>query len=85
MTKELYHVKNIKWDTDGVHPETMMLPLECVIEADSQEFADDPQLLADCLSDYYGWCIESLDASPVPDEIPDAEMKRLCTLPQLNA
>lgn len=83
--RELYHVKNIKWDLDGSHPEALGLPLQCVIDAGPQEVADNPQLFADTLSDHYGWCIESLDADPIPAEFPDADLERYKSMTQLNA
>jgi len=84
-TRNLYHVHNIKWDTDGQNPETLNLPTEAVIDADPQQAQDDPTLFADTLSDHYGWCVHSLDATPIPDEFPDETLQRLQTLPQLTA
>ena len=51
----MFRVTDIEWDTDGVDPSDLNLPIETVIEA------DDEDEVADALSDKYGWCIFGLN------------------------
>lgn len=81
-TTELYHVTNIVWD---IEDEDVQLPTEAVVKADPEAVKGNETLIADTLSDHYGFAVESLDANPVPGEFPDAELQRLLALPQLDA
>ena len=50
---------DIDWDTDGESQTELGLPTECVLEV-----ADDTELPvdgADCLSNEWGWCVNSFD------------------------
>jgi hypothetical protein len=82
MAQQFYHVTNIVWDTDG---EDIDLPTEAVVKADPEAVKDDDILFANTLSDHYGWGVEGLNVTPVPDEFSEEELKRLLALPQLDA
>ena len=50
---------DIDWDTDGRKvPE---LPKECVIDVDCQDEAELDYMLADALSDRFGYCVNAVD------------------------
>ena len=58
-------VMGIKWDTDGVSARKLGLPKNVTIELTFAEYADiqcgDPDIVADKLSDKYGYCVLSYE------------------------
>ena len=55
---------DIKWDTDGAEPKECGLPSKCVMEVDDD--TDVAEQGADCLSDKYGFCVESFNFEEIP-------------------
>ncbi len=74
---QLYHVRQIVWDTDDLDPSELDLPSEVLMR-------DDPQEFADLLSDYYGWCVSELDVVPIGNSISDEEFERWSQLPLVS-
>ena len=59
-------ISEIEWDTDGVSvddlPETITIAdptAEMVAAIGSDDYSDDYNVIADYLSDSYGWCVEN--------------------------
>lgn len=52
----VYHVTNIKWDTDG---EDVDLPTQVTI------YVENGEEVADAVTEKFGWCIFSLDITKV--------------------
>lgn len=58
-------VKGIEWDTDGVPQTELGLPNEVqlpVSDKQYEEMLDDPDAIADELSDTYGYCVKSYES-----------------------
>jgi hypothetical protein len=54
-----FKVTNIDWDTDGNKEDFDSLPQEVIVSV------DDPDNIADALSDAYGWCVKSFESTPI--------------------
>ena len=60
-----FRVYDIEWDTDG---EEVDLPSEVFFDLDDEEVEEDENgnnIIADMLSDEYGWCVYSLQVEEV--------------------
>lgn len=53
MARTSIRVYGIEWDTDGISPESLGLPVEVQVPSSVGEDG-----IADWLSDRYGWCVE---------------------------
>jgi hypothetical protein len=58
MMKNTFAIKNISWDTDG---EELDLPTSTTLEVEHEEDDDLDTLIADALSDKFGFCMFSFD------------------------
>ena len=58
-----YRATNIKWDTDG---QEVDLPKTADFELFDEDSPEEHG--ADCLSDMYGFCVESFDCEPIDEE-----------------
>ncbi len=56
--KNTFAIKNISWDTDG---EELDLPTSTTLEVEHEEDDDLDTLIADALSDKFGFCMFSFD------------------------
>lgn len=75
---KMYHIKGIKWDTEGLEVD---LPKECLLDAyDGFDVANDG---ADVLSDRYVWCVETFVFTEVPEDLTDEQFVELTNLPML--
>ncbi|MEG3153484.1 hypothetical protein [Sphingomonas sp. RB1R13] len=54
-------ITNIDWDDDG---EGVDLPKEIILDVDDEEYSDDDTIVADALSEEYGYCVNSYHAEP---------------------
>lgn len=65
-------VMGIEWDTDGVPQSELGLPYDATIELTFAEYADiqcgNPEIVADKLSDKYGYCVLSYESDHLVPE-----------------
>ena len=63
------HITDIEWDTDDVEGEKPDLPTEWDTEVTEEEYDtwDLDDMLADRLSDEFGFCVDSFHYDPVDD------------------
>jgi hypothetical protein len=56
-------ISGIEWDTDGVDPSELGLPLELSVDTDAEEIRGHEDL-ADWLSEKYGWAVSAYSCDP---------------------
>lgn len=76
--ESVHHVRQIRWDTDGLDPVELQLPSELLIQGDPEQFAD-------LLADHYHWCVFGLEAEPLPAELTAEQLNRFGQLPLLRS
>lgn len=78
-----YCLSKIKWDTDGESANSLGLPRSVVLK--TAEEVDDDTFFADALSDRYGFCVEGLEYEPVDGITEGRKLKRIGSLPVVDA
>lgn len=62
-------VRGIDWDTDGASAKRLGLPKNAEVELTESEYKDivdgDPDIIADKLSDQYGYCVNGYDSDEI--------------------
>jgi hypothetical protein len=76
---KMYHIKGIKWDTDGAKVE---LPHECLLDIyDDFDVENDA---ADVLSEHFGFSVDNFYFTEVPEEMSDAQFEQLRSLKMIR-